>query len=146
MLRDITPSDLPSLMDLWVESWSQAMPQIDFEARRESFTQILAGLSADGYRVIGRFDPSDALEGFIALKPETGHLDQICVGVSQKGSGVASQLLDAAKSLGPGVLTLSVNQANPRAIRFYERSGFVQTGTGVNPRSGLPIVHYRWQR
>jgi putative acetyltransferase len=146
MLRAITPDDLPGLLDMWVASWSEAMPQIDFEARRGSFTQILSDLSADGYHLLGTFNGIGAMVGFVALKPETGHLDQICVAADQKGSGHALVLLNAAKSLGPGVLTLTVNQANPRAIRFYERNGFVRTGEGVNPRSGLPVSHYRWQR
>ncbi|MGL4634342.1 MAG: GNAT family N-acetyltransferase [Beijerinckiaceae bacterium] len=137
---------MPELLDLWVESWSEAMPQIDFEARRPSFIQILDELSKDGYRIVGHFNATGALAGFIALKAETGHLDHICVGASQKGSGLALELLDLARSLASGVLTLSVNQANPRAIRFYERNGFVRTGEGVNPRSGLPIYHYRWQQ
>jgi putative acetyltransferase len=131
---------------MWVASWSQAMPEIDFEARRGTFTQILADLSADGYRLLGRYDNQDALLGFIAIKAETGHLDQICVAPELKGSGIGLELLDAAKSMVAGVLTLTVNQANPRAIRFYERTGFVRTSDGVNPRSGLPVFHYRWQR
>jgi putative acetyltransferase len=145
MLRAILPDDLPGLLQMWVASWAQAMPDIDFEARRGTFTQLLADLSAHGYRLLGCFDDAGNMLGFIAIKPETGHLDQICVSVQQKGAGVALALLDQARSMAPGGLTLTVNQANPRAIRFYERNGFKRTGEGVNPRSGLPVFHYRWQ-
>ncbi len=40
----------------------------------------------------------------------------------------------------PTGLELHVNLDNPRAVRFYEREGFVQIGEGVSPRSGLPIL------
>ena len=44
----------------------------------------------------------------------------------------------------PAGLELHVNLDNPRAIRFYEREGFVKIGEGVSERSGLTILHYRW--
>jgi putative acetyltransferase len=54
-------------------------------------------------------------------------------------------LLNHAKGISPALLTLKVNAANPRAIRFYEREGFVRTAEGINPQSRLAIYHYRWQ-
>ena len=53
-------------------------------------------------------------------------------------------LLDAAKRRAPGHLMLEVNQDNARALKFYERQGFVREGEGVNPRSGLKTWRYRW--
>jgi putative acetyltransferase len=141
--RPITDAELPLLLDLWVKSWSDVMPQIDFNARRESFTDILRAHRTNQYCVIGLFSP--VLIGFIAVHPSTGDLDQICVSTESKGSSAALNLLNHAKTLSPYRLTLKVNAANPRAIRFYEREGFLKTGKGINPRSGLPIFHYRWQ-
>ena len=60
------------------------------------------------------------------------------------GSGLARALLDEARRISPAGLGLHVNQNNPRAVRFYEREGFVRVGEGLNPRSGLPIWEYRW--
>jgi putative acetyltransferase len=141
--RSITDADLPNLLDLWVESWAEAMPHIDFSSRRESFSEILATHRATGYCVIGLF--ATVLVGFIAVNPATGDLDQICVCTDTKGTRAALDLLNHAKLLSPSLLTLKVNAANPRAIRFYEREGFIKFGEGINPRSGLPIFHYRWR-
>jgi RimJ/RimL family protein N-acetyltransferase len=49
-----------------------------------------------------------------------------------QGSGLADRLmrsaLDAAKELGAGPIWLGVWERNPRAIRFYQRHGFVAVG------------------
>ena len=71
-----------------------------------------------------------------------GYLHQLVVAPSAKGRGLAIRLLDAAKSGGP--LTLDVNQANVRAVRFYEREGFSRAGAGRNPVSGLATWTMRW--
>ena len=141
--RPITDSDLPNLLDLWVNSWSEVMPLIDFNKRRLSFTKILETHRANRFCVVGLFDVD--LLGFIAVHPTTGDLDQICVRTDAKGSSAALALLNHAKVLSPECLTLKVNTVNLRAIRFYEREGFVRIGNGLNPHSGLPIFHYRWQ-
>ena len=44
------------------------------------------------------------------------------------GSPLATMLVDEAKRLSPDGVTLKVNADNNRAIRFYERSGFVHMG------------------
>ncbi|KYG58831.1 GNAT family N-acetyltransferase [Planococcus maritimus] len=54
-----------------------------------------------------------------------------------RGTGVASKLLDhllvfAVDWEGLEQLELAVNSANPRAVRFYERSGFERIGTTPN--------------
>jgi putative acetyltransferase len=88
---------------------------------------------------------SGGLAGFILIDARAGLLDQICVGKNWKGKGVATVLMAEAKRLAPCALHLDVNAMNHRAIAFYRCQGFTKTGEGVNPRSGLPIFHYRWQ-
>jgi putative acetyltransferase len=40
---------------------------------------------------------------------------------------------------------LLVNKDNFRAIRFYEKHGFVQTGEDKNPVSGLAVNRMTWR-
>jgi putative acetyltransferase len=53
-------------------------------------------------------------------------------------------LVNEAKRLSPDRITLLVNTDNARAIRFYERNGFVQAGADVNPTSGKPVLRMEW--
>ena len=61
------------------------------------------------------------------------------------GSTIAGALLAEAKRLSPAGLDLAVNADNARAIRFYEKQGFVVTGTDANARSGAPILKMAWR-
>jgi putative acetyltransferase len=54
-------------------------------------------------------------------------------------------LIDEVKRISPAVIRLDVNQSNGRAIRFYERNGFVRTGKGINKNSGAATWLYEWK-
>ena len=61
------------------------------------------------------------------------------------GSAAASILLDEAKRISPQGIALDVNRSNARAVKFYEREGFVRTGEGKNEISGKPTFRYIWK-
>jgi putative acetyltransferase len=142
--RRMIPSDLSEVLDLWAASWSEAYHDIDFEARRAWFTDHLANWQKDGGDVWLQVQ-SGALVGLLCLNSNSGHLDQICVSTSQKGSGAADALMAHACAVSPLGLHLDVNADNARAIRFYQRHGFEKTGEGINPNSGRPKLLMRWQ-
>jgi putative acetyltransferase len=54
-------------------------------------------------------------------------------------------LVDEAKHRSPDRITLLVNKDNARAIRFYQRNGFVHAGEDVNPTSGRPVLKMEWK-
>ena len=83
--------------------------------------------------------------GFAVIDAKSGYLDQLCVAPAERGSGLASALIDEAKRRSPAVIELDVNEMNPRAGRFYEREGFSVVGRGFNPQSGLPTLKMRWR-
>jgi putative acetyltransferase len=58
---------------------------------------------------------------------------------------VALVLMAEARRLSPAGLDLKVNADNARAIRFYEKQGFVITGDDVNPISGALIRKMSWR-
>ncbi|WP_026607672.1 GNAT family N-acetyltransferase [Methylocapsa acidiphila] len=146
LLRRRTPDDLDRLADLWVASWREAMPDIDFSARRSWFCDHLRALEAAGAATVCAVDGSDRPIGFVTIDPATAYLDQIAVAPRAKGSGAAALLLSEARRLSPTSLILEVNQDNARALRFYEREGFEKIAEGVNPRSGLKTWRLRWQK
>ncbi|MFM9974561.1 MAG: GNAT family N-acetyltransferase [Beijerinckiaceae bacterium] len=145
-IHPVSDDERPALLDLWVQSWSEVYPVIDFNARRPWFSShIIEWLSEGGFCYQAREQPSGRMAGFVMVKPATGHLDQICVAIPHKGKGVAAALMGEARRLCPEGLHLDVNATNSRAIHFYEKQGFIKTGEGVNPSSGLPLYRYHWQ-
>ena len=144
ILRPLEAADVPALADLWVRSWRETMPDIDFEARRAWIVGFLAGPEADA-RVTIVAVRGGALQGFATTEPARGYLHQLVVASSAKGQSTAAALLDAAKADARNGLTLDVNQSNIRAFRFYEREGFVRAGAGLNKTSGMATWQLEWK-
>ena len=67
------------------------------------------------------------------------------VNVSRADEDFVRMLVDEARRLSPDSITLLVNEDNARAIRFYERNGFVHAGKDVNPTSGRPVLKMIWK-
>jgi len=144
VLRDYRDGDCEIAIELWRRAWAAAFPEIDFTARlpwwRERWTRELVPNNAIRVAQLG-----DALVGFVVINPRSGYLDQLVVAPEDWGSGVADALMNDAKRLAPGGIVLHVNTENARAIRFYERAGFVRDGAGTNPFSGRPTWRYTWK-
>ncbi len=136
---------MPELSELWVAAWTQAMPEINFEARRPWLCAHLEDLHARDYETRCAVAHDGAVAGFVTLLPQTGELDQIAVAPGVGRRGVGHLLMNEARALSPGRITLTVNQANGAARRFYEREGFIVTGEGRNPLSGLPTLRMLWR-
>lgn len=145
-IRLRTDDDWTALLDLWVASWRVTFPDIDFDARRDWLTRQMEKLEAAGAQTLCLIElPHAALAGFVIIDPATGWLDQICVDPVSSGRGYGEQLLRAARELSPQVIRLDVNLENVRAIRFYERNGFIKTGAGNNPLSGRATIKMEWR-
>jgi putative acetyltransferase len=142
-LRPYRATDEDAAIALWLETWQQAYPSIDFAARvnwwRERWRSELVPKAAI---VVG--EASGALIGFVTIDA-SGYLDQLVVAPDRWGSQLANALVDEAKRLSPDRITLLVNKDNARAIRFYERNGFVHAGEDVNPTSGRPVLRMEWK-
>ncbi len=142
-LRPYRGEDEDAAIELWRRTWQQAYPSIDFAARtpwwRERWRRELVPNAA-----IVVAEQDGALLGFVTIEA-SGYLDQLVVAPDRWGSEIAATLVDEAKRRSPDRITLLVNQDNARAIRFYERSGFVRAGKDVNPTSGRPVLKMAWK-
>ena len=143
-LRPYRAEDEDAAIALWLDTWQQAYPQIDFAARvtwwRERWRSELVPKAA-----IMVAEQADALVGFVTIDA-SGYLDQLVVAPAHWGSNLANALVNEAKRLSPDRITLLVNADNIRAIRFYERNGFARAGEDVNPTSGRPVLRMGWNR
>jgi ribosomal protein S18 acetylase RimI-like enzyme len=88
---------------------------------------------AVGYAMLVHGEPYDADARAVVRHRPTTELSKIYVLPTAHGRGVASELLAAAvevaREIGAAGMWLGTNQANVRAQRFYEKSGFERVGT-----------------
>ena len=141
MIVAACPGDWPALLELWVAAWKATPIKVDFDARRAWFRAHLQTLTQAGYLAAMAPGP----QGFVVLHPASGHIDQLAVAPAVRGSGIAAALIAHAKALAPQGLHLDVNQDNPRAVRFYQREGFVIAGERVSAVSGLKLFDMAWR-
>lgn len=143
-LRPYRESDEAAAIELWRRTWQIAYPRLDFTARldwwRERWRKELVPSAT-----VTVAETQAQLVGFVTVDPKTMYLDQIVVAPEAWGSDVAAALLAEAKRLSPAGLDLAVNADNGRAIRFYEKQGFVVSGHSANPRSGAPVHNMIWR-
>jgi putative acetyltransferase len=143
-LRPYAPADEDAAIELWRRAWQLAYPQIDFSARldwwRERWRHELVPVAT-----IMVAEADEVLLGFVTVDPRTFDLDQIVVTPEVQGQGVASALIAEARRISPAGLDLHVNKDNVRAIRFYEKQGFVISGEAINWRSGAPVHKMSWR-
>lgn len=147
LVREPGPQDVEGFAHLHVRVWRETY-------RGLMADEVVDGLSVETFRPIwysisrayatgavlddGRAMRVALLEeepaGFVMVGPARDE-DPPCprqvwslnVAPEHQGSGVAQRLLDEAFGAGPGYLWVA--RGNARAIRFYERNGFVLDGT-----------------
>jgi putative acetyltransferase len=143
-LRPYSAADEDAAIELWRRTWQKHYPHLNFTERipwwRERWRKELVPVA----RVVVA-EADGALIGFVTVDPETMYLDQIVVETEYWGTDVALTLLDEAKRLSPQGLELLVNKDNARAIRFYEKQGFIYAGEDKNPVSGKPVTRMAWR-
>jgi ribosomal protein S18 acetylase RimI-like enzyme len=88
---------------------------------------------AVGYTMLVFREPTDPdVAASVTVRP-TAELSKFYVLAERHGSGTAAALMvatiESARARGVAGVWLGVNQFNPRANRFYEKSGFAVAGT-----------------
>ena len=143
-LRPYSAADEDAAIELWRRTWSKHYPHLDFNARQPWWRERWCNELVPAARIIVA-EANGNIIGFVTVDPATMYLDQIVVAPEHWGSDVAAALLGEAKRISPGGIDLLVNKDNFRAIRFYEKHGFVHAGEDKNPVSGLPVNRMAWR-
>jgi len=143
-LRRYEAGDEAAAIALWLRSWQAAYPLLDFAARRDWWRERWRNELVPSAKIVIAETDGEMI-GFVTVDPRTRYLDQLVVAPQCWGSGVGAALIAEAKRLSPSGLDLDVNTDNARAIRFYVREGFVISGAGVNPISGMPVHRMSWR-
>jgi len=143
-IRRMVPEDLDAAVDVWVRSRWDAQPWLEErmgytdEDNLGFFREILAVRSEIWLAV-----EDGAVVGLLALG--AGEVEQLYVDPRRQRQGVGTALLNQAKQLRPGGITLYTHQRNERARAFYERRGFRAVAFGTSPApESEPDVRYAW--
>ena len=142
-LRPYRGEDEDAAIALWLQTWQQAYPSIDFAGRENWWRERWRNELVPKAEIIVA-EQAGALIGFVTIDA-SGYLDQLVVAPGHWGSKLATALVDEAKRRSPDCIRLLVNTDNIRAIRFYERNGFAHAGEDVNPTSGRPVLRMEWK-
>lgn len=141
-LRPYRAEDEDAAIALWLATWKLAYPSIDFDARLDWWRERWRNELVPNAAIIVA-EQAGAMVGFVTIDA-SGYLDQLVVAPDHWGSKLATGLVDEAKRRSPDGVTLKVNADNARAIRFYERNGFVHAGEDVNPASKRLVLKMAW--
>ncbi len=106
-LRPYRPSDEDAAIALWLETWQQAYPSIDFVARVPWWRARWRGELVPNAAIMVA-EQTGVLVGFVTIDA-IGYLDQLVVAPAHWGSDIATALVDEAKRLSPEGITLLVN-------------------------------------
>jgi putative acetyltransferase len=142
-LRPYRDDDEDAAIALWLATWQRAYPEIDFAARVTWWRERWRSELVPNANIVVA-EQAGSLLGFVTIDLQ-GYLDQLVVAPDHWGSELGNALVNEAKRLSPDQIMLLVNSDNSRAIRFYERNGFVQAGGDVNPTSGRPVLRMEWK-
>jgi putative acetyltransferase len=142
-LRPYQASDEDATIALWQRTWQLAYPGIDFAARLTWWRARWRNELVLNAAIIVAEQAGD-IAGFVTIDGK-GYLDQLVVAPERWGSPLATMLVGEAKQRSPAGIALLVNKDNARAIRFYERNGFVHAGEDVNPTSGRAVLRMEWK-
>ena len=142
-LRPYRDEDEDASIALWLETWKLAYPSIDFDARVDWWRERWRNELVPKADIIVA-EQTGVLIGFVTIDA-SGYLDQLVVAPDHWGSKLATNLVDETKRRSPDGVTLKVNADNARAIRFYERNGFVHAGEDVNPGSKRLVLKMAWK-
>lgn len=143
--RPMRPDEIEHCADLWVDTWAATYPEIDFTARRGWFVARFSAYVEGAALADVAVDENGSIIGFASVDPSTGYVDQFAVARDARGKGAARELMRHTQQIAPGFLRLDVNKDNHRAVRFYEREGFMRVGEGVSA-SGRPSYIYEWKK
>ena len=143
-LRPYGPADEDAAIELWRRTWQLAYPQLDFAARLNWWRQRWRDELVPAATIMVA-EAAGRIIGFVTVDPRSLDLDQMVVAPEAWGTPVASALIARAKQISPKGLDLHVNTDNTRAIRFYQKQGFVIAGEAINWRSGAPVHKMSWR-
>ena len=130
VIRRMSESDTDQVMQIWLATNIQAHDFVPESYWRNQFDDVKKIIPSSEVYIC---EKSTEIVGFIGLAES--YIAGIFVTSEFQSYGIGKRLLDYAKALKPE-LYLHVYQKNIRAIRFYQREGFVIEAENTDENTG----------
>ena len=140
MIRRLQKTDINSVADIWLDTNLKAHDFILAEYWGSNFNFLKEMLLQAEVYV---FERDKKIQGFIGLTDE--YIEGIFVTAEMQSQGIGKLLLDFMKNK-KNKLRLNVYQKNIRAIKFYQREGFVIQREGLDKMTNEKEYVMTWQQ
>ena len=140
MIRRMEPSDLDTVMDIWLEGNLQAHPFVPARYWRDNLERVREQLPLAEVSVY--VEPA-GIQGFLGLTGD--HIAGLFVREDARSRGIGRRLLEAAKER-RGRLTLCVYERSQGAMKFYRREGFSVEQRRADAATGAAEFFMVWER
>jgi putative acetyltransferase len=140
LIRYYRKTDLEEMVNIWYEASVTAHSFIP-----ASFWALQKSTMKEKYLPLAEnfiFEEDGQLAGFISLVGERACA--LFVAPEMQGRGIGRVLLEHAKTLKER-LSLTVYRENERALRFYEKCGFIAAGEEVDEFTGCVQILMEWK-
>lgn len=139
MIREMTRTDLPDVMRIWIEGNLDAHSFVDGDYWRRNYAMVEKEMQKAEVYV---WEEAGEVAGFVGIQGD--YIAGLFVDREHRSRGIGRRLLNHAKKK-HSALSLHVFEKNVRAVRFYLREGFVKSQTGTNTDSWERELLMKWQ-
>lgn len=138
-IRSRRTADNPILLDIWLRS-VQATHAFLEPADIDDLYPLVRDVYLPAVDVFVAEMTDGQIAGFIGM--QGAQVEMLFVDPDRFGQGAGRALLDHVRKA-EGLLTVDVNEQNPRAHAFYQRYGFVDVGRSEVDSAGrpFPLLH-----
>ncbi len=140
MIRRLEKEDLDQVMEIWLKGNQEAHDFISEKYWESHISEVQKQLLQAEVYVC---EEEGKIKGFVGMQGE--YLAGIFVEQKSRSLGIGRLLLDQAKRSHP-VLSLNVYEKNERALKFYQREGFVVISKRVDEDTGEMDCTMFWKK
>lgn len=133
MIRMYRQEDLNAVVDIWYEAVKQTyhfLPENLLASQKNDVINIYLPRAETWVA-----EENDQIIGFISVYENV--VRALFVRPEHQNGGVGTRLIERVRAI-KGIVSLEVFKENVRALKFYEKCGFVPTKEGLCSQTGLP--------
>lgn len=139
MIRELKEQDLNRTANIWLNTNINTHNFISEQYWKDNYESVKEMFSEAEMYV---YENGNMIQGFIGLYDN--YIAGIFVAEDAQSVGIGKQLLDFAKTI-KKQLKLNVYKKNIRAIKFYQREGFVITDESTDEHTGEKEYDMIWK-